>query len=327
MGLWGWPWGRPGLSGFGAASTAEEVTAGVDASHLTAIVTGATNGIGKETARVLALRGAKVIIAARTLESGMKVKESLADQVPNSKLHVMEMDLSSLSSVRSFGRSFNSSHKHLNILINNAGIMACPFQLSKDGIERQFATNHVGHFLLTNLLLDKLKSTARETGVQGRIINVSSVAHRRSDGSCFDLKKLNDKTRYNPFIAYSHSKLANILHANELSRSFQEEGCNLTANSLHPGVIVTNIARYVATNSVLVSILSVAKPFLRGIPQGAATTCYLALHPDLKDVSGKYFAACNEVIPTGVARDAELAKRLWSFSEELVGISAEKRPK
>ncbi|KAL6870803.1 hypothetical protein ACP4OV_014651 [Aristida adscensionis] len=318
MGLW--PWGRRGPSGFGGASTAEEVTAGVDAAHLTAIVTGATNGIGKETARVLALRGAKVIIPARTLESGLKVKESLEGEVPGSKLHVMEMDLSSLSSVRSFAQSFSSSHEHLNILIR---IMACPYQLSKDGFELQFATNHIGHFLLTNLLLDKMKSTAKETGVQGRIVNVSSIAHKRSDGSCFELKKLNDKERYSPFIAYAHSKLANILHANELSRRFQEEGCNLTANALHPGVIVTNIARYIATNSVLVSILSVAKPILKGIPQGAATTCYLALNPGVKDVSGKYFAACNEATPTAVARDAELAKRLWSFSEELVGINAE----
>ncbi|CAO2145817.1 unnamed protein product [Urochloa humidicola] len=222
MGLLGWPWGRRGPSGFGAASTAEEVTAGVDASHLTAIVTGATNGIGKETARVLALRGANVIIPARTLESGLKVKESLTEQVPSSKLHVMEMDMSSLSSVRNFAQSFNSSHEHLNILINNAGIMACPYQLSEDGVELQFATNHLGHFLLTNLLLDKMKSTAKETGVQGRIINVASVAHKRSDGTCFELNKLNDKARYKPFIAYSHSKLANILHANELSRRFQE---------------------------------------------------------------------------------------------------------
>ncbi|KAF8730969.1 hypothetical protein HU200_016844 [Digitaria exilis] len=321
MGLW--PWGRRGPSGFGSASTAEEVTAGVDASHLTAIVTGATNGIGKETARVLALRGAEVIIPARTMESGLKVKESLAEQVPSSKLHVMEMDLSSLSSVRNFAQSFNSSYERLNILINNAGIMACPYQLSEDGIELQFATNHVGHFLLTSLLLDKMKSTARETGVQGRIINVSSVAHKRSDGTCFDLKKLNDKDRYRPFIAYSHSKLANILHANELSRRFQEEGCNLTANSLHPGVIFTNIIRYVAGNSsALLSVLSpVANLVLKNVPQGAATNCYLALHPDLKDVSAKYFADCNEATPTKVARDAELAKKLWLFSEELVGTN------
>ncbi|CAO2152890.1 unnamed protein product [Urochloa humidicola] len=323
MGLLGWPWGRRGPSGFGAASTAEEVTAGVDASHLTAIVTGATNGIGKETARVLALRGANVIIPARTLDSGLKVKESLAEQVPSSKLHVMEMDMSSLSSVRNFVQSFNSSHKNLNILINNAGIMACPYQLSADGIELQFATNHLGHFLLTNLLLDKMKSTAEQTGVQGRII----VAHKRSDGTCFELNKLNDKARYNPFIAYSHSKLANILHANELSRRLQEEGCNLTANSLHPGVIFTNIVRYVAGNNALLSVLSpVAKLVLKSVPQGAATTCYLALHPDLKDVSGKYFADCNEATPTAVARDGQLAEKLWLFSEELMPKISISRP-
>ncbi|KAM3311630.1 hypothetical protein ACQJBY_031953 [Aegilops geniculata] len=318
MGIWGWPWGRRGLSGYGSASTAEDIAAGIDASHLTAIVTGATNGIGKETARVLALRGANVIIPARTLESGLKVKESLAEEVPSSKLHVMEMDLSSLDSVRSFAGSFNSSHKHLNVLINNAGIMACPFQLSKDGIELQFATNHLGHFLLTNLLLDKMKSTAKETGVQGRIVNLASTAHRRSDGKGFDLNKLNNESKYNAFSAYSHSKLANILHANELSRRFQEEGCDLTANSLHPGIIGTNIVRYITTNSVLASIFSLVKPFVKDIPQGAATTCYVALHPDTKGVSGKYFAGCNEATPTSVARDAELAKRLWAFSEELV---------
>uniref|UniRef100_A0A0D9XPQ3 Uncharacterized protein n=1 Tax=Leersia perrieri TaxID=77586 RepID=A0A0D9XPQ3_9ORYZ len=320
MGLWEWPWARRrrGPSALGPASTADEVTAGLDATHLTAIVTGATNGIGKETARVLAMRGAEVIIPVRTMESGNKVKQSISEEIPGSKLHVMEMDLSSLDSVRRFAKSFDSSHRHLNILINNAGIMACPFQLSRDGIELQFATNHVGHFLLTNLLLDKMKSTARKTGVQGRIINVSSVAHKRSDGSCFDLNKLNDKSRYQPFIAYSHSKLANILHAKELARRLQEEGWNLTANSLHPGVILTNITRYVVTNGVVSSILSVGNLFLKNIEQGAATTCCLALHPDVKDVSGKYFADCKEATPRSVARDAELAKRLWDFSEQLV---------
>ncbi|BAF27746.1 short-chain dehydrogenase TIC 32, chloroplastic [Oryza sativa Japonica Group] len=320
MGLWEWPWDRRrrGPSGLGPTSTAEEVTAGVDATHLTAIVTGATNGIGRETARVLARRGAEVIIPARTMESGNAVKQSIAEEVPGSRLHVMEMDLASLDSVRRFATAFDSSHTHLNILINNAGIMGCPFKLSKDGIELQFATNHVGHFLLTNLLLDKMKSTARKTGVQGRIVNVSSIAHKRSDGSCFDLNKLNDKSRYKPLIAYAHSKLANILHANELAKRFQEEGCNLTANSLHPGVILTNITRYVVTNSVMVSILSVGNLFLKNTQQGAATTCYLALHPELKDVSGKYFADCKEATPRPAARDAELAKRLWDFSEQLV---------
>ncbi|XP_020246978.1 short-chain dehydrogenase TIC 32, chloroplastic-like isoform X2 [Asparagus officinalis] len=345
MGLWNWPW-RAGSSGFGSSSTAEQVTEGIDADNLTAIVTGATNGIGKETARVLALRGAKVIIPSRTLESGTKVKESLLEQNPSAKLQVLEMDLSSLHSVDSFARSFSSSNKHLNILINNAGIMACPFQLSKDGIELQFATNHLGHFLLTKLLLEKMKATAKATGIQGRIVNVSSVAHKRSDGSCFDLDKINDKSRYKPFGAYSHSKLANILHANELSRRLKEEGANVTANSLHPGVIMTNIVRYLNLNGiilpstsnvllhnislikedrlllysvgVIISLGTMAKPFLKDIPEGAATNCYVALHPKVTNVTGKYFVNCDEATPTSAARDAGLGKKLWDLSEGLI---------
>lgn len=317
MGLWNW-FSRTGPSGFGPGSTAEEVTEGIDASHLTAIVTGSTSGIGKETARVLALRGAKVIIPARSLESGIKVKESLLEQNPDAKLQVMEMDVSSLESVRSFAQSFNSSNKHLNILINNAGVMACPLKLSKDGIESQFATNHLGHFLLTNLLLEKIKATAKETGIQGRIVNVSSVAHRRSDTSWFDLNVINDKSKYKPFNAYARSKLANILHSNELSRCLKEEGSNVTANSLHPGVIMTNISRSLDLNSVVMSLATLVKPFLKSIPQGAATTCYVALSPQIKDISGKYFADCNEASPSKKAQDEVLGKKLWEFSQQIL---------
>ncbi|KAJ4751833.1 NAD(P)-binding Rossmann-fold superfamily protein [Rhynchospora pubera] len=317
MGWWSWPWSK-GPSGYGYFSTAEEVTQGIDASNLTAIVTGATNGIGKETARVLALRGAKVIIPARSLESGMKVKESLLEQYPDSKLQVLEMDVSSLDSVRNFAKSFNSSNKHLNILINNAGIMACPFQLSKDGIELQFATNHLGHFLLTNLLLEKMKLTAKQTGIKGRIVNVSSSAHRRSDGSRLDLEKLNDQSRYKPFSAYSDSKLANILHANKLTRRLQEEGSLVTANSVHPGVIPTNIVRYLDLKAPVSVLLGLVKPFFKNIPQGAAITCYLALHPKVKDVSGKYFKNSNETLPTKYARDTDLENHLWNISQSLV---------
>uniref|UniRef100_A0A1D1XJC6 Short-chain dehydrogenase TIC 32, chloroplastic n=1 Tax=Anthurium amnicola TaxID=1678845 RepID=A0A1D1XJC6_9ARAE len=150
MGLSSWIWG-PGPSGFGSSSTAEQVTDGIDASHLTAIVTGATSGIGKETARVLALRGAKVIIPARTLEAGAAVRQSLLDGQPDAKIDVMQMDLASLGSVECFARSFNSSDQPLNLLINNAGVMCCPFQLSEDGVELQFATNHLGNRTLAEI--------------------------------------------------------------------------------------------------------------------------------------------------------------------------------
>ncbi|ERN00318.1 hypothetical protein AMTR_s00107p00149370 [Amborella trichopoda] len=219
---------KPGPSGFGYSSTAEEAL---------------RVGLAKR-ARVLALRGARVIILARTVESGIKVKESLLQDNPNAKLDVMEMDLSPMDSVKAFARSFLNTNYPLNVLINSAGIMACPFQLSKDGIELQFATNHLGHFLLTNLLLGKLKSTAKESGIEGRIVSISSLAHRRTYSSGILFDKINYRTGYSPYAAYGQSKLANILHANELARRWQEEGANVTANSLHPGVIPTNIARY-----------------------------------------------------------------------------------
>ncbi|TKW01372.1 hypothetical protein SEVIR_8G175600v4 [Setaria viridis] len=307
---------RPRPSGFSAASTAEEVTAGLDGIHLTAIVTGATSGIGKETARVLLLRGVKVIIPARTMESGLRAKRSLTQGqgIPDSRLHVMEMDLSSLDSVQRFAQHFMSLHEHLNILINNAGIILFSFRPSEDGIEQQFATNHLGHFFLTDLLLEKMKATAKETGVQGRIINVSSAGHR-CNGSYFDIEKLGDERKFNRYLAYPHSKLANILHAKELSRRFQVEGCNLTANSLHPGLIKTEIGR----NSTLIDLLlSFLKLCRKSIPQGAATTCYLALHPNVEDVSGKYFEDCNEATPSALAEDEQLAKKVWHISEELV---------
>ncbi|XP_068658847.1 short-chain dehydrogenase TIC 32 A, chloroplastic-like isoform X2 [Aristolochia californica] len=314
MGLWSW-FGGSGRSGFGTWSTAEEVTEGIDATHLTAIVTGGTSGIGRETARVLALRGAEVIIPGRNIESALRVKESLLKENPSAKLQAMEMDVSSISSVISFARAFNSSNRPLNILVNNAGIMACPFQLSKDGIELQFATNHLGHFLLTNLLLDKLKSTAKLTGVEGRIVNVSSIAHRYADSSAMDFHKLNDPSKYKPYDAYARSKLANILHANELAKRLQDEGSNVTANSLHPGVIPTNISRHMNYRAIPFSLL---KPFLKNVPQGASTTCYVALHPDMEGVSGKYFANCNQTTPSNQARDLNLGKKLWELSQDIL---------
>lgn len=312
--IWDW-WRKPGSSGFTASSTAEDVTQGIDATGLTAIVTGGSSGIGTETVRVLALRGARVIMPARNMESGHRVKEVILKDNPNAKVDVMELDLSSLNSVQRFAASFKSLDRPLNILINNAGIMGCPFELSKDGVELQFATNHLGHFLLTNLLLDKLKETAKETGIEGRIINVASEAHRRTYQEGIRLDKINDQSGFKPFKAYGQSKLANILHANELARRLQEEGANVTANSLHPGVISTNIIRYMKVLALPVALMNF---MLKSIPQGAATTCYLALHPDVKETRGKYFADCKEANSSSHAKDSDLARGLWDLSEILV---------
>ncbi|KAD4178378.1 hypothetical protein E3N88_26969 [Mikania micrantha] len=190
-----WIFGRKGASGFSASSTAEDVTEGIEATGLTAIVTGATSGIGMETTRVLALHGVHVVMAVRNTEGGEKVKQIIVNEIPNAILDVMELDLSSLSSVRKFATKFISSSLPLNILINNAGVMAPPFMLSKDKIELQFATNHLGHFLLTQLLLETMKHTSHEQNKEGRIVNVSSEAHRFAyKGIYFD--HLNNKSRY-----------------------------------------------------------------------------------------------------------------------------------
>ncbi|XP_009136980.1 short-chain dehydrogenase TIC 32, chloroplastic [Brassica rapa] len=311
-----WFFGKKGASGFSARSTAEEVTHGVDGTGLTAIVTGASSGIGVETARVLALRGVHVVMAVRNTGSGAKVKEDIVNRVPGAKLDVMELDLSSMDSVKKFASDYKSSGRPLNLLINNAGIMACPFMLSKDNIELQFATNHLGHFLLTKLLLDTMKNTSRESKREGRIVNLSSEAHRYSypEGVRFD--KINDKSSYSSIRAYGQSKLCNILHANELTKQLKEDGVNITANSLHPGAIMTNLGRYF--NSYLAGAVgAVAKYVLKTVPQGAATTCYVALSPQVTGVTGEYFLDSNIAKPISLAKDSELAKKVWDFSTKL----------
>ncbi|XP_060207066.1 short-chain dehydrogenase TIC 32, chloroplastic-like [Lycium barbarum] len=310
-----WLFGRKGASGFSTSSTAEQVTHGIDATGLTAIVTGASSGIGAETTRVLAMRGAHVVMAVRNVKSGAEVKESILKEIPHAKIDVMELDLGCMASVRKFASEYNSFGYPLNILINNAGVMAPPFMLSQDNIELQFATNHLGHFLLTNLLLQNLKNTAQASHKEGRIVNVSSMNHRFTyrEGIRFD--KINDKDSYSAILAYGQSKLANILHSNELARYFKEEGVEITANSLHPGAINTNLLRH--QNLVEGIVNWIGKYFIKDIPQGAATTCYVALHPQVKGISGEYFSDSNIAAPTSQAKDVELAKKLWDFSLNL----------
>ncbi|XP_010317627.2 short-chain dehydrogenase TIC 32, chloroplastic-like isoform X2 [Solanum lycopersicum] len=260
-----WFLSKKGLSGFSPNSTAEEVTQAIDGSALTAIVTGASSGIGAETARVLALRGVHVIMGVRNISAGKQVKEMIIKDVPQAKIDALELDLSSLSSVRNFASNYNSLGLPLNLLINNAGIMATPFALSKDNIELQFATNHVGHFLLTNLLLDTMKKTARESRKEGRIVNVSSRRHKFSYNEGIRFDKINDQSGYNRLSAYGQSKLANVLHANELARHLKDEGVEITANSLHPGAIATNLFRQ---NSIISGIVNViGKHVMKNVEQ------------------------------------------------------------
>ncbi|KAH0931019.1 hypothetical protein HID58_008136 [Brassica napus] len=335
MGLYSLITGRRGPSGFGSATSAEEVTQRIDATHLTAIITGGAGGIGMETARVMAKRGVHAVIGARNIGAAENAKAEILRQNTNARVTLLHLDLSSVKSIRAFVRDFHALHLPLNLLINNAGVMFCPYQLSEDEIELQFATNHIGHFLLTNLLLDTMKTTAKTSGVEGRILNLSSIAHiyTYKEGIKFD--SINDICCYSDKRAYGQSKLANILHANELSRQLQvafththkhihlsEEGVNITVNSVHPGLILTNLFQHTA---LLMRFLKFFSFYLwKNIPQGAATTCYVALHPTLKGVTGKYFADCNEVTPSKLARDETLARKLWDFSVKLINSVSKK---
>ncbi|KAL2621679.1 hypothetical protein R1flu_001884 [Riccia fluitans] len=294
--------------------TAESVTNGIDATGLIAIVTGGTSGVGLETARVLALRGAYVFIAARNYEKYVTVKQKILDGNPEAQIDYLEMDLANLASVRKAAAEFLATKLPLNILINNAGIMMTPYRLSTDGIEMQFATNYLGHWLFTNLLLGKMKESA-ETGIQGRIVNVAS-SFQLSYRGCIRFDNLNDKGGYSPYYAYGQSKIATILHAKELTAQLEKCGANVTINACHPGATFSGFQR--ALPRYLTGAVKLFSGILWKTPaQGAATQCFLALSPTVSSTSGEYFCSCKEAEPAEIASDPQLAKKLWDFTVNL----------
>ncbi|KAL6642746.1 hypothetical protein ACP70R_020927 [Stipagrostis hirtigluma subsp. patula] len=311
---------RKGPSGFSGASTAEEVTAGVDGRGLVAVITGASSGIGWETARVLALRGVHVVMAVRNISAGLAAKEGIVAKIPGARVDVLELDLSSMASVRRFAAEFESlslplkpQHSH------NAGVLTSDCKLSCDGLELHFASSHIGHFLLTNLLLENMKNTCRDSSVDGRIINVSSIAHMFDHGGiCFD--KIKNPTGYLDALPLKGSCcMRSMCELNNNERNYsqgQEEGVNISANAVYPGVILTNIFRNKHILNALMN--SARKIFSRSVEQGAATTCYVAMHPQVKGISGKYFSNSNIANPSLRASDAKLAKKLWQFSLQTV---------
>ncbi|CDY10985.1 BnaA03g46440D [Brassica napus] len=311
--------GAAGVSGFGSKSTADEVTENCDLRSTTAIITGATSGIGAETARVLAKRGARLIFPARNVKAAEQAKGRIVSEFPETEIVVMELDLSSMSSVRSFVAGFESLHLPLNFLINNAGRLAHEHAISEDGIEMTFATNYLGHFLLTNLLLKKMIQTAEETGVQGRIVNVTSGIHGWFSGDLIEyLRQISQpKCQFDATRAYALSKLANVLHTKELSSRLQKIGANVTVNCVHPGVVKTRLTR--DREGLLTDLVFfLTSKLLKTVPQAAATTCYVATNPRLMNVSGKYFTDCNETTPSGLGSNSSEASKLWAASEILV---------
>ncbi|KAK3780063.1 hypothetical protein RRG08_061830 [Elysia crispata] len=275
----------------------------------TVIVTGANTGIGKETVRDLAKRGGRVIMACRNMEKGEKARREIIEETQSDSVLLKELNLSSFESIQKFAKDFNETEPRLDILINNAGVMACPRAETHDGLELQLGTNHFGHFLLTNLLLDKLKACA-----PSRIVIVSSLMH--SFGK-INFDDLNSEKSYGAWTAYNQSKLANVLHALELTNRLKDTG--VTANSLHPGSVNTDLQRHVKSG-VLGRLFfgTLGKMFMIDAVQGAQTTLRLALDPALEQVSGKYFADCKERAASERARNEADAKRLWDVTEEII---------
>ncbi|KAL1116081.1 hypothetical protein AAG570_005576 [Ranatra chinensis] len=258
-------------------------TGGNNVENKVIVVTGANTGIGKETAKELAKRKAKVYMLCRDMTRCEKAREEIVLESRNKYVYCRECDLASQKSIREFVKKFKEEEKRLDILINNAGVMNCPEWKTKEGIEMQLGVNHMGHFLLTNLLLDLLKNTA-----PSRIINVSSIAHRWGQ---INMEDLNSEKKYVPRTAYSQSKLANILFTNELAKRLK--GTGVTVNSLHPGLVDTEMGRHMSfTNSYLSKIIlgPIVWAFIRTPVQGAQTTLYAALDPSLDNVTGKYFS-------------------------------------
>jgi NAD(P)-dependent dehydrogenase (short-subunit alcohol dehydrogenase family) len=292
-----------GPSGYGYGSTAEVVTQGIALKGKNFLVTGSTAGLGTETVRVLAQRGARVFASGRSKE---KVSSSLG-RMPG-VIVPLECELSDPQSVRACVAAVKKEGFKLDGIIANAGIMALPKLEQVLGYEKQFFTNHIGHFLLITELLSELTE-------KGRVVVVSSGAHLSAPKVGIEFENLSGERGYAPWKAYGQSKLANLLFAKHLAKRLQ--GTGKTANALHPGVIKTSLSR--SASPVVRLALGMAEPFaLKSVAQGAATQCYVATRPELGTTSGEYFADCNIAKPSALAQDAALAARLWEESERIV---------
>ncbi|XP_071868537.1 retinol dehydrogenase 13 [Bombus fervidus] len=279
------------------------------------IITGANTGIGKEIARDLAKREATVIMACRDMEKCENTRRDIVIESRNKYVYCRPCDLASQKGIRDFVEQFKKEHKKLHILINNAGVMRCPKMYTQEGIELQFGVNHIGHFLLTNLLLDTLKDSA-----PSRIVNVSSSAHKRGKIKFDDLN--NDKT-YEPGEAYAQSKLANILFTKELANKLK--GTGVTVNAVHPGIVRTEIMRYMGIYQNFLGRLAVDTLtwlFIKTPIKGAQSVLFAALDPSLDDVTGEYFINNKVAEVSNEAKNDRVVKWLWAVSEKWTNLDS-----
>jgi len=317
-------------SPFGAKSTAREVVAGHDLSGKVAIVTGAATGIGVETARALALAGAEVIIAARKPDLGEEVANAINEEVGSKRASFGMVDLASLESIRHFAHVWGD--RPVNLLINNAGVMASPLMRTTDGFEMQFGTNHLGHFLLSVLLAPNLVAAAKASGKRSRLVSLSSIGHRRA-GVNFDDPNYEHRD-YDKWEAYGQAKTANSLFAVGFDKRFKDQGVN--ANAVMPGGIMTPLQRHMSIEEqrAMGWLDENDKPRdgFKSTEQGAATSVWAAVGDELDGVGGLYLEDCNQAVPwsqerpwNGVmphALDPEAADRLWELSVKTVGAGA-----
>lgn len=274
------------------------------------IITGATSGIGRATAQGLSRMGAELGIVCRDPARGEALRSELLARPGAAPVQVFEADLGVQAQVREAARRILDAYPRIHVLLNNAGVVHLEHSLSVDGIETVFAVNHLGYFLLTNLLLERLVESA-----PARIVNVASHAHKFVSGISFD--DIGHEHSYGWTKVYGQSKLANLLFTRELARRL--EGTGVTVNALHPGAVATGLGKNNGRLSRL--LIGVLSPFFRTPEKGAATSIHLASSPAVEGLSGRYFASCREVTPSPAARDDAAAARLWRLSEQLTGLA------
>lgn len=311
------------MSGFNRDSTTDEVLAGKDLSGKTVFITGGNSGLGQETGRAMAAKGAHVVLAGRDQAKLDEAVATIKADNTEANLETILCDLGSLDAVRSSTEEARQRFDKIDLLINNAGVMATPFEQTADGFERQFGTNHLGHFVLTKGLMPLI-----EKGQDKRIVNLSSIGHHRAP---VDFDDPNFETRdYDPWISYGQAKTANVLFSLGLEQRFAERGVHSYA--VHPGGIMTNLGRYMTDEmraALMKTMESRSSEFkFKSIPQGASTSCWAATADELEGKGGLYCEDCRvaetdaERPEAGVrpyALDPANADRLWSMSEEMTG--------
>lgn len=276
----------------------------------TVIITGGNTGIGLATAKELARRGADVILTSRDDAKGEAAKAEIEASVGRS-VRLERLDLASFTSIRAFAERILETTPRIDVLINNAGLILDTHQRTEEGFEAMFGINHLGHFLLTDLLLDRLRASA-----PSRIVVLASDAHYRAkSGLDFD-DLMSERGTFRGFDVYAKSKLANVMFTRALARRLEDTG--ITVNAAHPGVVATEFAGKEDTPGIIGVFFGLIRPFLRTPEKGAATSVYLASSSEVEGVTGRYFADCRQKPPSRPARDDQATERLWEVSERLI---------